>query len=199
MPIGPNGHALCAACLPATFLEHFPASCRIGRIPFVEMARGSNGPPHTGEEVAMSTTFATTTTTTTATTEAPARTTRARALWAAGLVSGAAAAITTTVVAAVARAADAPLAIDGEQIPLFGFAQLTMMCAVIGTVLAVSLAKWARRPQRTFLVTTVALTVLSLVPDVVADATTGSKLVLMFTHLVAAAIVVPTLAKRLPA
>lgn len=149
----------------------------------------------------MSTTFATTTaaTTETSTHTAPARTRRARALWAAGLASGAVAAVATTVVAAVARASDVPLAIDGEQIPVFAFAQLTMMGAVIGTVLAVSFSKWARRPHRTFLVTTVALTVLSLVPDVMADATTGSKLVLMFTHLVAAAIVVPTLARRLPA
>jgi hypothetical protein len=148
----------------------------------------------------MSTTFASTTTATaTNTTEAPARTARARALWVAGLVSGAIAAVATTVVAAVARAADVPLAIDGEQIPLFGFAQLTLMGAVIGIVLAVSFNKWARRPQRTFVVTTVVLTALSLVPDVIADATTGSKLVLMLTHVVAAAIVVPALAKRLPA
>jgi hypothetical protein len=144
----------------------------------------------------MSTTFATTTTTAT---EAPARTTRARAFWAAGLVSGAFAAAATTLIAAAARAADVPLAIDGEEIPLFGFAQLTMMGAVIGTVFAVSLAKWARRPQRTFVVTTVVLTAVSLVPDVMANATTGSKLVLMLTHVVAAAIVVPALAKRLPA
>jgi hypothetical protein len=141
----------------------------------------------------MSTTFATTTNT-----EAPARTTRARALWVAGLVSGAVAAVATTVIAAVARAGDVPLAIDGEQIPLLGFAQLTMMCAVIGTVMAVSFAKWARHPHRTFVVTTVALTAVSFVPDLLADATTGSKLVLMLTHVVAAAIVVPTLAKRLP-
>ena len=148
----------------------------------------------------MSTTFATTTTNTATTNiEAPAGTTRARAFWAAGLASGAVAAVATTVVAAVARAVDVPLAIDGEPIPLLGFAQLTLMGAVIGTVLAVSFAKWARHPQRTFVITTVTLTALSLVPDVLADATTGSKLVLMFTHLVAAAIVVPTLAKRLPA
>jgi hypothetical protein len=147
----------------------------------------------------MSTTFATTTHTSTSTTEAPARTTRARALWVAGLVSGAVAAVATTVIAAAARAADVPLAIDGEQIPLLGFAQLTMACAVIGTVMAVSFAKWARRPQRMFVVTTVALTAVSFVPDLLADATTGSKLVLMLTHVVAAAIVVPTLAKRLPA
>jgi hypothetical protein len=149
----------------------------------------------------MSTTFATTTeaTAVTTTAEAPARTTRARAYWAAGLVSGAVAAVATTAVAGIARAAGVPLAIDGEQIPLFAFGQLTLMGAVIGTVLAVSFAKWARRPRRTFVVTTVALTAVSLVPDVLADAGTGSKLVLMFTHLVAATIVVPTLAKRLPA
>ncbi len=147
----------------------------------------------------MSTTFATTSTVTSTTVKSPARTARARSLWVAGLVSGAVAAVATTVVAAVARAADVPLAIDGEQIPLFGFAQLTLMGAVIGTVMAVSFNKWARRPHRTFVVTTVALTALSLVPDVMADATTGSKLVLMLTHVVAAAIVVPTLAKRLPA
>jgi hypothetical protein len=146
----------------------------------------------------MSTTFATTTNTSTVT-EAPARTTRARALWVAGLVSGAVAAVATTVLAAAARAADVPLAIAGEQIPLLGFAQLTMACAVIGTVMAVSFAKWARRPRRTFVVTTVALTAVSFVPDLLADATTGSKLVLMLTHVVAAAIVVPTLARRLPA
>jgi len=148
----------------------------------------------------MSTTFATSTPISIPTsTVSPVRTTRARSLWAAGVVSGAVAGVATTLVAAAARSADVPLAVDGEEIPLLGFAQLTMMCAVIGTLLAVSFAKWARRPQRTFVVTTVALTTLSLVPDVVADATTGSKLVLMFTHLVAATIVVPTLAKRLPA
>lgn len=146
----------------------------------------------------MSTTAATTTTTPTTTT--PATTTasiRARALWATGLVSGAVAAAGTTAVAALARAAGIPLAIGGEQIPLLGFAQLTMVCAVVGTVLAASFAKWARHPQRTFVVTTVALTAVSLVPDVIADATTASRLVLMLTHLVAAAIVVPALAKRL--
>ena len=147
----------------------------------------------------MSTTFATTTDTNTTATESPAQTARARALWVAGLVSGAVAAVATTVVAAVARAADVPLAIDGEQIPLLGFAQLTMMGAVIGAVMTVSFNKWARGPRHTFVVSTVVLTVLSLVPDVIADATTGSKLVLMLTHVVAAGIVVPALAKRLPA
>ena len=123
----------------------------------------------------MSTTFATTTHTTTAVTEAPARSTRARALWVAGLVSGAVAAVATTVIAAAARAADVPLAIDSEQIPLLGFAQLTMMGAVIGTVLAVSFNKWARRPHRTFVVTTVALTVPDTAAPDTAPATADRK------------------------
>ena len=148
----------------------------------------------------MSTTFATSTPTSIPTsTVSPVRTTRARALWAAGVVSGAVAAVATTFVAAAAGSADVPLAVDGEEIPLLGFAQLTIMCVVIGTLLAVSFAKWARRPQRTFVVTTVALTAVSFEHDLLADATTGSKLVLILTHLVAAAIVVPALAKRLPA
>jgi Family of unknown function (DUF6069) len=49
------------------------------------------------------------------------------------------------------------------------------------------------------MVATVALTAVSLVPDVLADATTASRLTLGLTHLLVAAIVIPTLAKRLPA
>jgi hypothetical protein len=45
----------------------------------------------------------------------------------------------------------------------------------------------------------VALTALSLVPDVLADADTSTKAVLMVTHLVAAAIVIPAVARRLRA
>jgi hypothetical protein len=45
----------------------------------------------------------------------------------------------------------------------------------------------------------VALTVLSLVPDALADADTSTKVLLMVTHLVAAAIVIPAVARRLRA
>ncbi len=41
------------------------------------------------------------------------------------------------------------------------------------------------------------LTVLSLVPDVIVDAAPATKALLMLTHLVAAAIVVPAVARRL--
>jgi hypothetical protein len=151
----------------------------------------------------MSTTFSPSNVTTTdagATGAVPAaRTSRARATCVAGLVSGVVASVATTLVVVAARAADIALDVDGEDILLLGFAQLTMIGAVIGTVLALALSKWARRPRRTFVVTTVTLTVLSLVPDVLIEASTGSKLVLMLTHVVAAAIIVPALAKHVRA
>lgn len=46
---------------------------------------------------------------------------------------------------------------------------------------------------------TVVLTVLSLVPDVLVDAAPATKALLMLTHLVAAAIVIPMVARRLAA
>lgn len=61
--------------------------------------------------------------------------------------------------------------------------------------------RFARHLRTTWIRTTVPLTVLSLVPDVFADAATGTgtKILLMVTHLVAAAIVIPVVARRLRA
>jgi peptidoglycan/LPS O-acetylase OafA/YrhL len=125
------------------------------------------------------------------------QTTRRSPLWRAGAVSGVVAALATTLVVVAARAADVPVAVDDDAIPLAGFAQLTLVGAVIGVVLATCFARRAARPRHSFTVTTVALTALSLVPDLVVDATVGSKFVLMLTHVVAAAVVVPALAARL--
>jgi len=61
------------------------------------------------------------------------------------------------------------------------------------------LSRTARRPRSTFIRSTAVLTVLSLVPDLVADAAPATKALLMLTHLVAAAIVVPAVARRLTA
>ncbi len=72
-----------------------------------------------------------------------------------------------------------------------------MVATLVGVVLAIVLARRATRPRRTFVVTTVVLTAVSLVPDVVADATTATRFVLALTHVVAAAIVIPALASRL--
>ena len=122
---------------------------------------------------------------------------RTTPLWRTGARAGVAAAVATTAVAAVAMGVDVPLEIDGEQIPLAGFAQLTLLCTVVGVVLATVLSRRAAHPRRTFTVATVALTGLSIVPDLTMGATTATRLVLIATHLVAAAIVVPALAGRL--
>jgi hypothetical protein len=58
---------------------------------------------------------------------------------------------------------------------------------------------FARHPRTAWIRTTVVLTVLSLVPDVLADAAVTTKMLLMVTHLVAAAIVIPAVARRLRA
>ncbi len=119
-------------------------------------------------------------------------------LWKAGLAAGALAAVATTVTVAVARAAGEDVAVAGEQIPLAGFAQFVLIGALLGIVMAKVFARRASRPQRTFVRTTVALTALSIIPDAMIDATTGTKLVLALTHVLAAAIIIPTLAARLP-
>jgi Family of unknown function (DUF6069) len=122
----------------------------------------------------------------------------------AGAVSGVVAAVATTVVVMIAEAAGAPMeaAPQGaalEHIPLAGYAQLTLMCVAIGVGIAIALARWAKRPARTFLVVTLGLTVLSFAPDLTTQTTTATRLVLMLTHVVAAAIVIPAIARRLPA
>jgi FtsH-binding integral membrane protein len=74
---------------------------------------------------------------------------------------------------------------------------LTVICSVVGLVLALVLARSARRPRTAFVRTTIVLTALSLVPDVLADASAATKVLLMLTHVVAAAIVIPAIARRL--
>jgi hypothetical protein len=124
---------------------------------------------------------------------------RTTPLWRTGSHAGLVAALATTLVAAVAMAADVPLEIDGQQIPLVGFAQLTLMATAVGVLVSKAVARWSARPQRTFIAATVALTALSFVPDLAIPATAATRVVLIATHLVAAAIVIPAVAGRLPA
>ena len=138
----------------------------------------------------------TTTDTITAAAAPAKRRSAVRSIWKATGVSGVVAAFAVTIVAAVARAAGVALDVDGEQIPLLGFAQLTLVGAAIGGVIATVLHKRARRPQRTFVVTTVALTAVSIVPDFTMPIGTASSVVLALTHVLAAAIVIPALAAR---
>ncbi|GID90993.1 DUF6069 family protein [Amorphoplanes digitatis] len=116
-----------------------------------------------------------------------------------GLAATAVASIATMGVAAAGHAAGISLDVSGAPIPVTGFGTLTAVFSLVGLVLAVVLSRKARHPRRAFVRTTVVLTVLSLVPDVIADAGPATKALLMVTHLVAAAIVIPAVARRLAA
>ena len=116
-----------------------------------------------------------------------------------GVVVAALASGATTIVAAAGHAVGISLDVGGAPIPVLGFAVLTACFSLIGLVLAAVLSRAARRPRSTFIRSTVVLTMLSLMPDMIADATQATKALLMLTHLVAAAIVIPAVARRLTA
>jgi len=125
----------------------------------------------------------------TITTTAPAAVT-SRVSWGSGLVTVVAGAVVTPLVALALQAAGVGLEIDGESIPVLAFAQMVALGGVIGIVLARHLGRTA------YLRTTVTLTALSCVPSLALADTVGDKLGLVLTHLVAAAIIVPRLARR---
>lgn len=145
----------------------------------------------------MSTLTVPTRTTDTAVAGATAATsTRRRGLPRTTVAVGLGAAAVVTAVAAVADAAGVPLAIDGEVIPLAGFAQMTFLGAVLGGLLLAGLNRWSVAPRRRFLQITVALTALSCAPSLALPPDTATRAVLVATHVVAAAIVIPVLARR---
>jgi hypothetical protein len=114
-----------------------------------------------------------------------------------GLAAAAAASCATALVAAAGHAAGISLEVGGEAIPVQGFALLTALFSVVGLALAAVLRRAARHPRRAFVRTCLALTALSLLPDALADAAASTKALLMLTHIVAAAIVIPVIARRL--
>jgi hypothetical protein len=126
-----------------------------------------------------------------------ATTTTRSALVVPGIAAAVASAAATTTVAATARAAGVALAAEGEQIPLLGFAQITFLFSVVGLILAAVLRRKAARPRRAFVRTTVALAVASLAAPFALPMDGVSIAVLVLTHVVAAAIVIPAVAARL--
>ena len=140
---------------------------------------------------------ATTTLTAPTTFTADSATQAGRKIWRTGLVAGATASVATTAFAALAEATGVSFKIAGEAIPLPGFAQMTFIFSMIGAAIAVVLSRRAAHARRTFIRTTLALTALSFVPDALADASASTKIALVLSHIVAAAIVIPVLASRL--
>jgi hypothetical protein len=132
-------------------------------------------------------------------TTSKSRSTTTPSLWKTGLGAGLAAAAATVAVAAVAHAAGVSLeTAPGEAIPVYAFGQLTLFFTLVGVVIARTMGRRAACPRSTFVRTTVVLTALSIVPDLILSAAAGTKATVILTHLVAAAIVVPALSSRLP-
>jgi hypothetical protein len=131
----------------------------------------------------------------------PART--GRSLVTVGLAAGVGATVINLLAAAAARGLNVSLKVSGfgsaspQPIPLAGFASMTMLGTVLGVAMAAAAARWARRPASRFLTLAMALTALSLVPGAMGAADGATLVVLVITHVTAAAIIVTTLAARL--
>ena len=119
-----------------------------------------------------------------------------------GLLGTVGAMAATTLVAALARAVGIDFVVPsggGEEIPLSGIAFVTGVFSVVGIVIAAGLLRWSARPDQRFVQTTVALTALSLVPPLISGAEAATVAALVTLHLVAAAVMIPTLARSLRA
>lgn len=125
---------------------------------------------------------------------------RGRRLALVGLGAAAAAATLNVVVAALARSAGVDLEVTGgEAIPVSGIAFVTLVLSVVGLLIASALSRWSSSPVQWWLRTTVALTAVSLVPPLLAAADAATAVTLVALHLLAAAVVVPAVARTLRA
>ena len=126
---------------------------------------------------------------------------RLRGLAGIGLVAALAAMAATTLAAALARAVGVDFEVPdgGETIPLSGFAVVTGFFSLVGVVIAAALLRWSARPTERFVRTAVALTAISLAAPLLSTAAAGTTIALVVLHLVAAAVMIPTLARSLRA
>jgi Family of unknown function (DUF6069) len=134
--------------------------------------------------------YSTTTTSTTTSTEATPDRRAGRVTWKRGVATGFVAAVAATAVAAAFQAAGHALAVTDGAIPVLAFGQMVLLATVVGIVVA------RHTSRTTFYRVTVALTVLSCVPDLALGDGVVSKAGLMLTHVVAATIIIPRFARR---
>jgi Family of unknown function (DUF6069) len=124
---------------------------------------------------------------------------RLRGLAGTGVLATLAAMVATTLAAALAHAVGVDFEVPdgGETIPLSGFAVVTGFFSVVGIVIAAALLRWSARPAELFVRTALSLTAISLVPPLLSDASTATTVALIGLHLVAATVMIPTLARSL--
>jgi hypothetical protein len=119
------------------------------------------------------------------------------AVWRPTVVAGLAAAVVSSGLAAALHAAGVSFEIDGEAVPPSCFATMVLMCVAVGYALALGVRRFASNPRRVFVRATVALTALSVVPDLTFPMEVGTRCSLIALHLVTAAIVIPAMARSL--
>ena len=124
---------------------------------------------------------------------------RLRWLVVTGFIAVLAAMEATTLAAALAQAVGVDFEVPdgGETIPLAGFAVVTGVFSVVGIVIAAALLRWSTRPAERFVWTAVSLTAISLVLPLLSGANTAATAALLGLHLVAATVMIPTLARSL--
>ncbi|MEV6418055.1 DUF6069 family protein [Kribbella sp. NPDC051718] len=124
---------------------------------------------------------------------------RVRGLVGRGFVGVLVAMVATTGVAALVGAAGVEFEVPagGERIPLGGFAVVTGFFSVVGVGIAAAFLRWSARPAKRFVWTAVSLTAVSLVPPLLAGATSSATGALVALHLVAATVMIPTLVRGL--
>ena len=107
--------------------------------------------------------------------------------------------VATTLAAALARAVGVDFEVPdgGETIPLAGFAVVTGFFSVVGIVISAALLRWSARPAERFVWTAVSLTAISWVPPLLSGANPATITALLGLHLVAATVMIPTLARSL--
>jgi len=116
-----------------------------------------------------------------------------------GLLATLVAMVATTAGAALAQTLGVSFQLPGapEPIPVAGFGVMTGIWCVVGLVVALVIRRFFAHPDRRWVQVAVALTGLSLVPPALTGAAAATVVTLMTLHLVAAAVVVPALARAL--
>src|SRR5262245_47718261 len=124
---------------------------------------------------------------------------RLRRLAGTGLIATLGAMLATTLAAALAQAVGVEFEVPdgGETIPLSGFAVVTGFFSVVGIAIAAGLLRWSARPAELFVRTALSLTAISLVAPLLSKANTATITALVALHLIAATVMIPTLARSL--
>jgi hypothetical protein len=132
-----------------------------------------------------------------------AATTARRRLWTVGAVAGVVSSLIVIALVAIAEGAGVPMEVaenstkQPQQIPLLGYGMVILGSTLVGLLLATAFARWARRPQRAFVIAALVLTAVSFAFPATTTATTATKVMLEITHVIPAALIIAAIAAHL--